>query len=79
MKDFINTPINIIFDADEGRDGTSSALAAVPVIDDEINEATEMFVVQLKLVNSVDPSMITLVNPTASLCSIIDDDRKCSF
>ena len=53
-----------------------SVLAALPVIDDEINEATEVFVVQLVLTGSVDPDMITLSSPAASLCIIVDDDRE---
>lgn len=53
-----------------------SVLVAIPVINDEINEATEVFTVQLVLTDSVDPDMITLVSPTASLCTIVDDDRE---
>ena len=79
-QDFISGVINIIFEADEGRDSSVlSALAALPVIDDEFNEATEVFAVQLVLIDGVDPDMITLVYPAASLCTIVDDDRKYSL
>lgn len=73
--DFINRIINITFEADENRSSSVlSVLAALPIIDDEINEATEVFAVQLVLTGSVDPDMITLNTPAASLCTIVDND-----
>ena len=75
-EDFINRVINITFEADENRSSSVlSVLAALPIIDDEINEATEVFAVQLVLTGSVDSDMITL-SPAASLCTIFDDDRE---
>ena len=48
----------------------------VAIIDDNINEATEqVFIVELGLVDSVNPSSIVLTR-RASLCRIIDDDGK---
>ena len=79
-QDFTNRVINVTFEADEGRESsTLSALAALPIIDDEINEATEVFAIQLVLVSSIDADMITLVSPAASLCTIVDDDCKYLF
>ncbi len=46
------------------------------MINDEVNEATEVFAVQLVLTGSVDPDMITLTSPSTSLCTIVDDDRE---
>ena len=76
-KDFVNRVINITFEADENRSSdVLSVLAVLPITNDEVNEATEVFAVQLVLTSSVDPDMITITSPAASLCTIADDDRE---
>ena len=74
LEDFINTVINITFNPDEGN---NNILVTVPIINDDINEAVEqVFVIQLALVSSVNPHMVRFLSRAASLCRIIDDDRK---
>ena len=69
--------IDVTFNPDEGRRTNNDILVAVPVINDDINEANEqLFVVQLALVSSVNPHMVRVLSRSASLCRIIDDDRK---
>ena len=48
----------------------------INVTDDIINEADEVFVVHLELVDAVDPNRVDLGVRNASLCRIGDDDRK---
>ena len=51
--------------------------APIFVTDDAINEATEqVFVVELILVDSLNPATVNLTTRPSSLCRIIDDDRK---
>ena len=51
--------------------------APIPIVDDAINEATEqVFVVELRLVSSLDPATVDLDTRPSSLCRIIDNDRK---
>ena len=76
-EDFVNRVINVTFEADESRSSSVlSVLVAIPVINDDVNEATEVFAVKLVLTDSVNPDMITLSSPAASLCTIVDDDRE---
>ena len=52
--------------------------APIPIVDDAINEATEqVFVVELRLVSSLDPVTVDLTTRPSSLCKIIDNDCKC--
>ena len=48
----------------------------INVRDDTINEADEVFVVLLEVVDAVDPNRVDLGVRNASLCRIGDDDRK---
>ena len=48
----------------------------IPLTDDIINEANEVFVVRLELVTAVDPNRVDLTDRNASLCRIGDNDRK---
>ena len=43
---------------------------------DVINEADEVFVVHLEVVDAVDPNRVNLESRNASLCRIGDNDRK---
>ena len=54
--------------------------APIFVTDDAINEAIEqVFVVELRLVSSVDPARVNLTTRPSSLCRIIDynDCKHC--
>ena len=76
MKDFDNTVIRITFDPDEQEDSNERA-APIRIFNDAVNEANEqVFVVQLRLINSTNPGSINLDTLPASLCRIIDDDSK---
>ena len=48
----------------------------IGITNDIINEAGEVFVVRLELVNAVDPNRVNLNVRIASLCRIGDNDRK---
>ena len=41
-----------------------------------VNEAKEVFIVHLELVDAVDPNRVNLDRRNASLCRIGDNDRK---
>ena len=70
--------MRIVFEADESLSMSVNDInAPIAIVDDPINEATEQaFVVQLKHVNSTNPGLIDLNLRPASLCRIVDNDRK---
>ena len=71
--------LRIIFEADENS-GVNDMSAPVAIFDDPINEAAEQaFIVQLKLISSINPGLIDLNQRPASLCRIVDNDRKCTI
>ena len=76
MSDFDNTTIRITFDPDE-LDNDDERGAPICIFNDAVNEANEqVFVVQLHLVSATNPGSVKLDTRQASLCRIIDDDRK---
>ena len=76
MADFNNTNITVIFEPDEDAEVNETS-ASIFVTDDAINEATEqVFVAELMLVSSFDPTTIDLSVRPSTLCRIIDNDRK---
>ena len=76
LQDFNNTVITITFDPDE-EERDSERAVTVAIVDDDINEAIEqVFVLQLALINSVNPGGVDLTSRSSSLFRIIDDDRK---
>ena len=76
FNDFNNTVIRITFDPDESTPHNEHA-APIAVFNDLINEADEqVFIVKLRLVNSTNADAVNLSTRPASLCKIIDDDRK---
>ena len=71
--------IRITFNPDEVTDVNERA-TPIPIIDDLVNEADEqVFIVQLHLVNSINPGAIDLTTRAASICRIIDDDSKSNY
>ena len=77
MSDFNNASVTLIFEPDEDGTPMNEKGAPIPIVDDAINEATEqMFVVELRLVSSLDPATVGLDTRPSSLCRIIDNDRK---
>ena len=77
LNDFNNTNITVIFEPDEDA-AMYEKSAPIFVTDDAINEAIEqVFVVELRLVSSVDPARVDLTTRPSSPCRIIDyHDRK---
>ena len=76
LEDFDNTVIRIIFEPDENVADNEGA-APIPVVNDLINEADEqVFIVELHLISSTNPSAIDLTTRPASICRIINDDGK---
>ena len=72
-NDFNNTNITLVFEPDE-ESVVNEKSAPVLVIDDDINEATEqVFIVELRLVSSVDPTRVDFTTRPSSLCRIIDN------
>ena len=69
--DFNNTqPFEVTMAA-----GTEAVTADIPIVDDEINEATEDFVVVLEVVsNTTNPVEFTI---QTTICRIPGNDRKC--
>ncbi len=58
---------------------TEPAFVTITLVDDEINEGAEVFVVMLELVDAVDASRIDLSVRNVSLCRIGDNDRKQAY
>ena len=75
LVDFNNTVIRITFFPDENV--FNDVNVPIAIVDDPVNEATEqVFIVQLQLISSVNPGLVDLTTRQASLCRIVDDDRK---
>jgi len=70
--DFNDTPIEVTMAA-----GSSVVTADIPIVDDEINEAEEEFVVVLEVVsNTTNPVVFTT---QTTVCRIPPSDRKCQL
>ena len=54
--------------------GSTSVTADIPIIDDEINEADEEFVVVLEVVGNITNPVVFTTN--AAVCRIPPNDRK---
>ena len=79
LNDFNNTVIRITFDPDEDTFDNERA-APIPIIDDLVNEADEqVFIVQLHIVDSINPGAIDLDVRPASICRIVNDDSKSNY
>lgn len=51
--------------------------ASIPVVDDDINEATEQFfVVHMEVLEAPNPEQITGDQQDVSICTILDNDSK---
>ena len=75
-NDFNSTNITLVFEPDEDAEVTEKSIPLF-VIDDAINEALEqVFVIELRVVSSVNPTGVDLITRPSSLCRIIDNDRK---
>ena len=76
MDDFDNTVITITFDSDENNVDNELSVP-IYIVDDAVNEADEqVFIVQLHLVDSINPALVDITTRPASICKITDDDSK---
>ncbi len=74
-KDFNNSVLTVIFEADEIGDAINDVSVPVGIFDDEIDEAKEeVFVVDLTLGSAIN-NQIT-ISRRSSLCRIYDDDGE---
>ena len=69
--DFNGTPFEVTMAA-----RTTVVTANIPIVDDEINEAEEVFVVVLEVVSNTTNPVEFTTNTT--VCRIPANDRKCS-
>ena len=76
MNDFDSTPLALTIPPDEGTLGVADFPITIGIVDDAINEAEQVFVVQLQLISSVSQTSIDSSAQPSSLCRIIDNDRK---
>ena len=76
LDDFNNSAIRITFEPDENAPDNERA-APIAIVNDLINEADEqVFIVELRLINSTNPAGIDLTTRPASICVIVDDDSR---
>ena len=73
-RDYSPESVEITFEPNTGY--RKDILIPVPIFDDAINEAEEVFVVVLELVDAVNPGTVDLKEINATLCKILDNDRK---
>ena len=79
LNDFNNSRITVIFGPDEDvapMFRINALGAPIPIFDDIVNEAEQMFIVELQLVSSINPATVDLSRRPVSLCRIADNDRK---
>ena len=78
INDFESFEVNVTFFPDEGRLQSEYCLPTLlPITDDDINEAEQMFVVQIDLVPVQVQSPDSIISSrNTSLCTIVDNDRE---
>jgi len=69
--DFNDTPFEVTMEA-----GNTLVTAGIPIVDDEINEAEEVFVVVMEVVSNTTNPVEFTTNTT--VCRIPASDRKCT-
>ena len=75
-NDFNISNITTNFPADEGGTALTDLDVPIPVFDDLVDEANDQFfIAEFRLVEAVNPSLITLPQ-RASKCRIVDNDRE---
>lgn len=73
--DFDGTMKSITFPAD-GVDSVFIMDAPVAIVDDEINEAQQFFVVLMEVVDAVNPKLLNNTDRNISMCTILDNDGE---
>lgn len=73
--DFDGTMKSITFPAD-GVDSVFIMDVPVAIVDDEINEAQQFFVVLMEVVDAVNPKLLNNADRNISMCTILDNDGE---
>lgn len=73
--DFNISIIISVFSTDEGGASLTFLNVPIQVFDDDINEADQVFIVELQVIDAVNTSLISL-GQKASRCQIVDNDSK---
>ncbi len=76
MQDFNPNVLMVTFPADEAPSDTVFDLdVPIMIIDDEIDEAEQNFIVYFEVIDATDGNLI-LSERKAAVCRIADDDRE---
>ena len=83
-EDFVGGGLNVTFDPSSpsvGGGGASGSplgevVVEIGVVDDEINEADEGFLVAIELISHAHKSFVNLSHRSLVLVKIVDNDRK---
>ncbi len=73
--DFSPDPIKVSFPV--GR--TRTMVVDVPIIDDDINEALEYFIVELSFADPASVPSTVSIGSSVMRCDIVDNDGECSY
>ena len=75
-EDFNSRSFSVIFPADENLTYPIRRIDAfISTVDDDVNEAEQVFVVSFNVENATNPILVT-VSDFRSLCFIRDNDRE---
>ena len=76
-KDFDNTTLFAEFPIDEGLNPVTSVELAIPIVDDDIDEADEqVFIIFLEVINATNVGKVNIVDRKTSIGRIEDDESK---
>lgn len=73
-RDFSMESVDVTFEAD-ARERAEKTVSIV-ITDDEINEATQYFIIELSVKEVIDTSTVSLVTRNTTLGVIHDNDRE---
>ena len=74
LRDFSIESVDVTFEAD-ARERAEKTVSIV-ITDDEINEATQYFIIELSVKEVIDTSTVSLVTRNTTLGVIHDNDRE---
>ena len=79
-SDFNSVAFVVIFPADESAGSVlTEVLASVSLVDDDINEADQSFIVRLDVVEAMNFDLVDTNSRNTTICQIRDNDgKKCS-
>lgn len=78
--DFDKKALTIMFPPDEDEASPITRVpASIPIVDDEVDEAREqVFIVYMEVLNATNRELLITDEQNVSICTIIDNDRKCT-